>query len=42
VKKGTQLFVYPPPIQPVKLTLRLEWITLPIVNGPPLVASAGV
>ena len=31
-----------PPIQPVKPTLRLEWITLPIVNGPPLVASAGV
>jgi hypothetical protein len=31
-----------PPIQPVNPTPRLEWITRPIVNGPPLVASAGV
>lgn len=31
-----------PPIQPVKPTLRLLWITRPIVNGPPRFASFGV
>lgn len=31
-----------PPIQPVKPTLRLLWMTRPIVKGPPLESSLGV
>ena len=30
-----------PPIQPVKPTLRLLWMTRPMVKGPPLCASCG-
>jgi hypothetical protein len=30
-----------PPIQPVKPTLRLLWITRPMVNGPPLPSFGG-
>jgi len=31
-----------PPIQPVKPTPRLLWMTRPMVKGPPLWASFGV